>query len=73
MFVLGIGWATKRSMSTNTDFFLSGHSIFAWITKLAFISVNFKGVNANKRKFMKFSKGQGGESLKQGPGHSRKL
>lgn len=39
-FVLGIGYALKRFMKTSTDFFLSGRSIPAWITGLAFISAN---------------------------------
>src|SRR5438034_1866605 len=39
-FVLGIGWALKRYMKTSTDFFLSGRSIPAWISGLAFISAN---------------------------------
>ena len=39
-FVLGIGWALKRSMKTSTDFFLSGRAIPAWITGLAFLSAN---------------------------------
>ena len=40
VFVLGIGWALKRHMKTSTDFFLSGRSIPAWITGLAFLSAN---------------------------------
>lgn len=40
LFVLGIGFALKRFMKTSTDFFLSGRSIPAWITGLAFISAN---------------------------------
>src|SRR5574342_819561 len=40
VFVLGIGFALRRSMKTSTDFFLSGRSIPAWITGLAFISAN---------------------------------
>src|SRR5437016_2156540 len=40
VFVLGIGWALRRYMKTSTDFFLSGRSIPAWITGLAFISAN---------------------------------
>ena len=40
VFVLGIGFALKRYMRTSTDFFLSGRSIPAWITGLAFISAN---------------------------------
>ena len=40
VFVLGIGFTLKRYMKTSTDFFLSGRSIPAWITGLAFISAN---------------------------------
>lgn len=40
VFVLGIGWMLKRNMKTSEDFFLSGRSIPAWITGLAFISAN---------------------------------
>ena len=40
VFVLGIGLVLKRVMRTSTDFFLSGRSIPAWITGLAFISAN---------------------------------
>src|SRR5499427_7835634 len=40
VFVLGIGVALRRSIKTSTDFFLSGRSIPAWITGLAFISAN---------------------------------
>src|SRR5438034_11455065 len=39
-FVLGVGWALKRYMKTSKDFFLSGRSLPAWITGLAFISAN---------------------------------
>lgn len=39
-FVLGIGFWLKSSIKTSTDFFLSGRSIPAWITGLAFISAN---------------------------------
>ncbi len=39
-FVLGIGFVLKRHARTSTDFFLSGRSIPAWITGLAFISAN---------------------------------
>ena len=38
--MLGIGFALKRYTKTSTDFFLSGRSIPAWITGLAFISAN---------------------------------
>src|SRR5512142_2335055 len=40
VFVLGIGFALKRLMRSSTDFFLSGRSLPAWITGLAFISAN---------------------------------
>ncbi|MGA2253238.1 MAG: hypothetical protein ABSG53_01135 [Thermoguttaceae bacterium] len=40
IFVLGIGFALKRSMKTSSDFFMSGRSIPAWITGLAFMSAN---------------------------------
>src|SRR6267142_223174 len=40
VFVVGIGFALRSSMKTSTDFFLSGRSIPAWITGLAFISAN---------------------------------
>ncbi len=40
VFVLGIGLVLRRVMRTSTDFFLSGRSIPAWITGLAFISAN---------------------------------
>src|SRR3954452_19780459 len=39
-FVLGIGWALKRFMKGSGDFFLSGRSIPAWVTGLAFLSAN---------------------------------
>ena len=37
LFVVGVGFALKRFMKTSEDFFLSGKSIAAWITGLAFI------------------------------------
>ena len=40
IFVLGVGFALKRLMKSSEDFFLSGRSIPAWITGLAFISAN---------------------------------
>jgi len=39
-FVIGIGFALRRYMKTSEDFFLSGRSIPAWVTGLAFISAN---------------------------------
>jgi SSS family solute:Na+ symporter len=39
-FVLGIGFALKRTMKGSADFFLSGRSIPAWVTGLAFLSAN---------------------------------
>ncbi|MFD7683469.1 sodium:solute symporter family protein, partial [Streptomyces sp. NPDC060187] len=38
--VLGIGFAARSSVKTSLDFFLSGRSLPAWITGLAFISAN---------------------------------
>ena len=40
LFVLGIGFALKRTMKGSVDFFLSGRSIPAWVTGLAFLSAN---------------------------------
>jgi SSS family solute:Na+ symporter len=40
VFVLGVGYALRHYMKTSTDYFLSGRSIPAWITGLAFISAN---------------------------------
>jgi len=39
-FVLGIGAILRRYVHTSEDFFLSGRSIPAWVTGLAFISAN---------------------------------
>ncbi len=39
-FVLGIGFILRRFTKSSEDFFLSGRSIPAWITGLAFISAN---------------------------------
>ncbi len=39
-FVIGIGWVLKRYMKGSGDFFLSGRSIPAWVTGLAFLSAN---------------------------------
>src|SRR3984957_2173292 len=40
VFVIGVGWALKRSMRGSSDFLTSGRSLPAWITGLAFISAN---------------------------------
>ncbi|MBK9706106.1 MAG: sodium:solute symporter family protein [Acidobacteria bacterium] len=39
-FVLGIGYVLKKYMKTSTDFFLSGRSMSAWVSGLAFLSAN---------------------------------
>src|SRR5215468_11511475 len=39
-FVIAIGWILKRYMKGSADFFLSGRSIPAWVTGLAFLSAN---------------------------------
>ncbi|WP_344132040.1 sodium:solute symporter family protein [Saccharopolyspora halophila] len=44
VFVLGIGYLAKRAVSTSLDFFLSGRSLPAWVTGLAFISANLGAV-----------------------------
>ncbi|HEX5567360.1 MAG TPA: sodium:solute symporter family protein [Streptomyces sp.] len=38
--VLGVGFAARRSIRTSLDFFLSGRSLPAWVTGLAFIAAN---------------------------------
>ncbi|GAB3384766.1 sodium:solute symporter family protein [Micromonospora halotolerans] len=38
--VLGIGFAARRAIRTSVDFFLSGRSLPAWVTGLAFVSAN---------------------------------
>jgi SSS family solute:Na+ symporter len=38
--VLGVGFAAKRYVRTSLDYFLSGRSLPAWITGLAFVSAN---------------------------------
>jgi len=40
VFVIGIGLVARRQVSSSVDFFLSGRSLPAWITGLAFISAN---------------------------------
>ncbi|MEB8340742.1 sodium:solute symporter family protein [Streptomyces endophyticus] len=42
--VLGVGFAAKRSVSSSLDFLLSGRSMPAWITGLAFISANMGAI-----------------------------
>jgi solute:Na+ symporter, SSS family len=44
IFVLGIGFALRRAVATSTDFFLSGRSLPAWVTGLAFISANLGAI-----------------------------
>src|SRR5215210_6195030 len=54
--VLGIGFAARRRVSDSLDFFLSGRSLPAWVTGLAFISANLGaveiiGMSANGAQF----------------------
>lgn len=42
--VLGIGVLARRSISSSLDFFLSGRSLPAWVTGLAFVSANLGAV-----------------------------
>jgi solute:Na+ symporter, SSS family len=56
VFVLGIGLIARRAISNSLDFFLSGRSLPAWITGLAFISANLgaieiMGMSANGAEF----------------------
>ncbi|MGN0096492.1 MAG: sodium:solute symporter family protein [Corynebacterium sp.] len=44
IFVLGIGWAAKRRVSSSIDFFLSGRGLPAWVTGLAFVAANLGAV-----------------------------
>ena len=44
VFVLGIGWAARRRVSSSIDYFLSGRGLPAWVTGLAFISANLGAV-----------------------------
>ena len=39
-FVLGIGWALKRSVQSSEDFLTSHRSVPVWITSLAFVAAN---------------------------------
>jgi solute:Na+ symporter, SSS family len=54
--VLGIGVLARRQVSDSLDFFLSGRSLPAWVTGLAFISANLgaveiMGMSANGAQF----------------------
>ncbi|WP_216217193.1 sodium:solute symporter family protein [Amycolatopsis aidingensis] len=42
--VLGIGYLARRQVSTSLDFFLSGRSLPAWVTGLAFIAANLGAI-----------------------------
>ncbi|ATE57018.1 sodium:solute symporter family protein [Actinosynnema pretiosum] len=42
--VLGIGFLARRSVSTSLDFLLSGRSLPAWVTGLAFVSANLGAI-----------------------------
>lgn len=44
VFVLGIGLLARKRISSSMDFFLSGRSLPAWVTGLAFISANLGAV-----------------------------
>jgi SSS family solute:Na+ symporter len=44
VFVLGIGLLARQQVSSSLDFFLSGRSLPAWVTGLAFISANLGAV-----------------------------
>jgi solute:Na+ symporter, SSS family len=42
--VIGIGYLARKRVSTSLDFFLSGRSLPAWVTGLAFISANLGAI-----------------------------
>src|SRR3981081_3613007 len=42
--VLGIGYLARKQVSSSLDFFLSGRSLPAWVTGLAFVSANLGAV-----------------------------
>lgn len=42
--VLGIGYMARKQVSSSLDFFLSGRSLPAWVTGLAFISANLGAI-----------------------------
>ncbi len=42
--VVGIGFAARRAIATSEDFLLSGRSLPAWVTGLAFISANLGAI-----------------------------
>ena len=42
--VIGIGFALKRVVNSSLDFFLSGRSLPAWVTGLAFVSANLGAI-----------------------------
>jgi SSS family solute:Na+ symporter len=44
LLVLGIGYLARRQVSSSLDFFLSGRSLPAWVTGLAFVSANLGAV-----------------------------
>lgn len=44
VFVLGIGLMARYAVSDSLDFFLSGRSLPAWVTGLAFISANLGAI-----------------------------
>jgi SSS family solute:Na+ symporter len=44
IFVIGIGFALRRLITTSTDFFLSGRSLPAWVTGIAFIGANLGAI-----------------------------
>ncbi len=42
--VLGVGFLVRRAIRTSADFFLSGRSLPAWVTGLAFVSANLGAI-----------------------------
>jgi len=44
LLVLGIGYLARRSIASSLDFLLSGRSLPAWVTGLAFVSANLGAI-----------------------------
>ena len=47
--VLGVGFAARRYIKTSLDYFLSGRSLPAWVTGLAFVSATTTGSGRSPR------------------------
>ena len=69
--VLLIGFAARRRVSDSLDFFLSGRSLPAWVTGLAFISASEWTSPASSYRGRQGSPRRGSWELDRFPAHSR--